>query len=267
MTNDFWHELTHLVSRQHIFNALIACLIVLIGRLISTRLSLATERLTRLEPSQRVLFQKIARYAIMALAITAALGQIGVDLKVLLGAAGVLTVAVGFAAQTSASNLISGLFLMFERPFVIGDIITVGDTQGVVMAIDLLSTKIRTFTNLMVRVPNETLVKSSITNQSYFPIRRVDLRVTVDFKTDVSKLERLMREVVTDDPLCMVNPEPVFLFRGFGDFGINAELQVWALSENLITVQNDVYRHLTERFRRENVAWAESPLLKTRAQN
>ncbi|MFN9975907.1 MAG: mechanosensitive ion channel family protein, partial [Phycisphaerae bacterium] len=113
-----------------------------------------------------------------------ALDSLGFDLKVLLGAAGILTVAVGFAAQTSASNLISGLFLMFERPFVVGNSIVIGDLRGEVVAIDMLSTKIRTFTNMMVRIPNETLVKSNIVNLSYFPIRRVDLEVGVAYSSD-----------------------------------------------------------------------------------
>ena len=80
-------------------------------------------------------------------------------------AAGLLTVALGFAAQTSASNLISGLFLLGERPFVVGDVIRLASgITGEVVGIDLLSVKIRTFDNLLVRVPNETLLKSELTN-------------------------------------------------------------------------------------------------------
>jgi hypothetical protein len=101
--------------------------------------------------------------------------QLGFDFTVLLGAAGIVTVAIGFASQTSASNLISGLFLVWRRRSGIGDIVTVDGVTGEVLSVDLLSTKLRTFDNLQVRIPNETMVKARITTLNRFPLRRVDL--------------------------------------------------------------------------------------------
>jgi hypothetical protein len=91
--------------------------------------------------------------------VAGALHQAGLKLGVLPGAAGILTVAIGFASQTSASNLISGLFVIAERPFVVGDIIRVAETTGEVLSVDLLSVKIRTFDNLYVRIPNEGIIR------------------------------------------------------------------------------------------------------------
>lgn len=105
------------------------------------------------------LIQRGTYYLIFTLFIFSALLELGFNLNVLLGAASVLTVAIGFASQTSASNFISGIFLMAERSFVIGDVIKVGNTVGEVLSIDLLSVKVRTFDNLFVRLPNEALIK------------------------------------------------------------------------------------------------------------
>ena len=116
-----------------------------------------------------------------------ALRELGFKLSVLLGAAGVLTVAVGFASQTSASNIISGLFLLGERPFSVGDVIRVGSTTGEVLSIDLLSAKLRTFENLFVRIPNETLIKSEVTNLSRLPVRRLDLKIGIAYKEEVGE--------------------------------------------------------------------------------
>ncbi|MCB1618545.1 MAG: mechanosensitive ion channel, partial [Pseudomonadales bacterium] len=99
----------------------------------------------RLDRQQLPILRRILYYGILLLFLMSALRELGFDLSVLVGAAGILTVAVGFASQTSASNLISGLFLIAERPFHPGEIIDVGGITGEVLAIDLLSIKLRTF--------------------------------------------------------------------------------------------------------------------------
>jgi small-conductance mechanosensitive channel len=86
-----------------------------------------------------MLAKRLSFYVIVSLVVVSVLGQLGFNLSVLLGAAGILTVAIGFAAQTTASNLINGLFLMAEKPFVVGDWIKVDDVYGVVLSIDLLA--------------------------------------------------------------------------------------------------------------------------------
>ncbi|RXM22074.1 mechanosensitive ion channel, partial [Citrobacter sp. AAK_AS5] len=90
------------------------------------------------------------------------------------------------------SNLISGLFLVMERPFVVGDVITVDDVTGEVLTIDMLSTKLRTFDNLYVRMPNETIIKSRVTNLTHFPIRRIDLRLGVAYREDLARVRAVL---------------------------------------------------------------------------
>jgi small-conductance mechanosensitive channel len=205
-------------------------------------------RLKQLDVSQRALFTKFARYGVVTIAVAMALAQLGFDLRVLLGAAGILTVAIGFAAQTSASNLISGIFLMVEKPFVIGDVVDVAGVRGEVLAIDLLSCKIRLFSNLMVRIPNETMVKSNITNHSYFPIRRFDIAVGVGYKSDVRQVRDIMFRAAHDHPLCLAEPEPIFSFVNFGESAMNVLLQVWSHKDNVLKVQNDLFMDIKERF-------------------
>jgi small-conductance mechanosensitive channel len=93
-------------------------------------LSVAAENIIgrRTSPQGAMLLLRAINYVLVSLVILGALNSLGIELGFLLGAAGVLTVALGFASQTSASNLISGLFLVVERPFVVGDVITVDAT-------------------------------------------------------------------------------------------------------------------------------------------
>ena len=176
------------------------------------------------------------------------LNQLGFQLSVVMGAAGVLTVAAGFASQTAASNLISGLFLIGERPFVVGDIITVDTVTGEVTDIDLVSVKLRTFDNLLVRVPNEMLLKSRITNITHYPIRRIDLPVGVAYKEDIEHVIRVLREVADREPLCLDEPEPVVLHTGFGDSAVQLQFSAWAARENVRDVRTKLQIELKKAF-------------------
>jgi small-conductance mechanosensitive channel len=190
----------------------------LAGRLAERRGTAQAEMITR-----RLVF-----YAIVGLTIAMALDTVGVELGVLLGAAGILTVAIGFAAQTSASNLISGVFLLGERPFSVGDTIEVGGTTGDVLAVDLLSVKLRTFNNLYVRVPNESLIKSQITNLSRNPIRRFEIELRVAYSEDLDRLRALLFSLAAKDPDILEEPEPIVWVDRLGESAIHIRFLVWA---------------------------------------
>jgi small-conductance mechanosensitive channel len=198
---------------------LLRALIILgVGMMLARVVSRAAGRVLslRLDLHQTTILRRVIFYIIVGLAIASALHQLGFRLGVLLGAAGILTVAIGFASQTSASNLISGLFLIAERPFQIGDFIQVAnEATGEVLSIDLLSVKMRTRDNLFVRVPNETLVKAQVTNYSRFPIRRYDLMLGVAYREDLDRVREVLEAVADANPLCLEEPRPQIFFQGF----------------------------------------------------
>src|SRR5690606_23605267 len=144
---------------------------------------------------QVMLARRAVYYGLLGLGTASALRELGFNLGVLLGAAGVVTVAVGFGAQTGASDLVSGLFLIGGNAVRVGVLVRVEGLTGEVLSVDLLSVKLRTLDNLYVRVPNETLIKSEVTNLSRFPIRRLDLLLSVEYGTDMRVVERVLREV------------------------------------------------------------------------
>ena len=193
-------ELKYFIERPEttfLFTAIRAILLIILGYIVGRITSAAIARLLQNEMSSHgiQLLKRAVFYGIFGLLIISALKEFGFDLSVVLGAAGILTIAIGFASQTSASNLISGLFLMIERPFSITDVIRVGSTTGEVISIDLLSVKLRTYDNLFVRIPNETMIKSEVTTITKFPIRRADLLVGVAYKENIEKVKELLAEV------------------------------------------------------------------------
>ncbi|MDX1644461.1 MAG: mechanosensitive ion channel family protein [Thermoanaerobaculia bacterium] len=230
---------------------LVRAAVLLLGGMLVARLGgSVVHRLTseRFEPQQSMLFRRIASYGLMALFVVMALHQLGFNLSVLLGAAGIFSVALGFASQTSASNLVSGLFLIGEKPFGVGDVIQVGSTTGEVLSIDLMSVKLRTFDNLFVRIPNESLIKSEVRTLTKFPIRRCDLTIGIAYKEDVERVRRLLFDLADRNPLCLDEPKPVFIVQGFGDSSVNLQFSPWALRENFLELKNVLQREIKEAF-------------------
>ncbi|PLX45011.1 MAG: mechanosensitive ion channel protein [Deltaproteobacteria bacterium] len=196
---------------------------------------------------------RVVYYAITVLVLISVLRQLGFEFTVLLGAAGVFTVALAFASQTSASNLISGVFLMVEEPFAVGDLIKVGETLGEVLSVDLLSVKLRTFDNLFVRIPNETMLKTEVTNLTRFPIRRADIQIGVAYKEDIGRVRDILLEVAKKNPHSLEEPRPLFIFKGYGDSSLDMQFSVWTLRENFVEFRNTIYLEIKHAFDRYGV--------------
>jgi small-conductance mechanosensitive channel len=181
------------------------------------------------------------------------LHQSGYKLAGLLGAAGIAGIAIGFASQTSISNIISGLFLISEKPFAVGDIIQVGSTKGAILSIDLLSVKLRTFDNHLIRLPNEMLIKSEVRNITRFPIRRLDIELGVAYKENVQKVREVLLDIANKEPLCLDEPEPDVRFQNFGDSALEFLYAIWCVREDYLKLKNNIMQQIKERFDEEDI--------------
>ena len=255
-TNEWLTQLSEIFSAD--LDAVVyfqALVIIIIGFILARLASLAVRRAfsESASPHVTILIQRAAFYLVLSLTVISALHQLGFNFGVLLGAAGILTIAVGFASQTSMSNLISGLFLIGERPFAIGDLIKIGDTVGEVLSIDLLSVKLRLFDNTYVRIPNETIIKSEVSTLTKFPIRRIDLKIGIAFKEDVARVRQVLLDVADKNPLCLEEPNPLFLFQGFGDSSINLQFSVWVKTQEYLTLKNSIQLEIKAAFDQEQI--------------
>lgn len=204
-------------------------------------------------PQKGLVAGKVIFWPLVLVILVSVLRELGFSLGPLLGAAGILGIALGFASQTSVSNIISGFFLLAEEPFKVGDVIDVDGITGAVLTIDTLSVKIRTFDNRMVRIPNETLVKSRFTNITRFPIRRLDVLVGVAYKEDIRRVREILLDVANGNPLVLMEPEPIVIFEGYGDSSVNFKFAVWARRETWLEVKNTVSVDIKERLDAEGI--------------
>ncbi len=199
------------------------------------------------------LLARIVRYAGYLMVLIAVLQEFGFNLAAVLGAAGIAGVAIGFASQTSLSNLISGLFIVGERPFEKGDIIEVGTFTGTVEEIGLMALTLRTFDNRSVRIPNETLVKTNVVTVTRYPIRRVDLTVGVSYNEAIDRVMKVLRDVAEEHGAVLDEPDPLIVFNGFGESSLNFMIGAWTVKEDVMKVKNELPLRIKEAFDREGI--------------
>lgn len=207
----------------------------------------------RMSAQSNMLLRKGIFYVGTSALILSVLDQLEFQMGALLGAAGIVGIALGFASQTSVSNMISGLFLVSERPFEVGDLIRVGDTTGTVLSIDLMSVKLRTFDNQYVRLPNENLIKAQVNNLTHFPIRRLDIDLGVAYKEDIEHVKRILNEIGTNNPHCLDEPEPLILFHNLGDSALEFLFAVWSTKEDFLQLKQTILQEIKERFDAEGI--------------
>jgi len=207
----------------------------------------------RFNAHQQAVWRRGIFYFIFMLFVVTGLKEAGFKLSVFLGAAGILTVALGFASQTSASNLISGLFLIGEGSFEIGDTIQItllrGHTiEGEVISIDLLSVKLLTWDNVYVRLPNEQLIRAPVHNLTKFPIRRIPITLSINFNEDILKVREVLLKVAENYPLVLADPKPVVSVTAFGDSSIEILFALWCSQENFIQVKDVMHELIRNGF-------------------
>ena len=160
---------------------------------------------------------------------------------------------MGFASQTSASNLISGLFLIGEGSFEIGDTIQLtlirGNTiEGEVISIDLLSVKLLTQDNVYVRLPNEQLIRAPVHNLSKFPIRRIPITLAINFHEDIIKVREVLLDVANKYPLVLADPKPAVTVTAFRESSIELLFAIWCDRENFFKVRDEMQERIRNGF-------------------
>jgi len=171
---------------------------------------------------------KLISYAIMIIAALWIMPMIGLEPSGLMVAGGIVALAVGFASQSIIGNLISGLFLMGERPVKIGDLVEISGNLGTVEDIQIISTAIRTLEGLYIRIPNETVFTSSITNFSANPVRRFEFAIGISYVDDAEKAIAMIKDTAAAHPLILINPPPQVFVDALGDSSVDIIARFWA---------------------------------------
>lgn len=173
----------------------------------------------------------VVRFVVLTLGVVHALTSFGVNTTSLIASLGVAGLTIGFAARDALSNLIAGLLIYWDRPFVIGDLLEVGTFYGRVDRITLRSTRVITPDGRMLAVPNTEIINRTVASYTNFPHLRIDIAFTVNVNENIGRIRDLLLAVVRDDAEYMSEPAPVVVVTALNDYNLQLELRAWAHDE------------------------------------
>lgn len=170
----------------------------------------------------------IVRYLMLFIGLLVIFQTVGIDLTALSILTGAIGLGIGFGLQNIASNFISGIIILFERPVRIGDRIAVGDVEGDVVRIGARSTSVLTNDNIDIIIPNSKLISENVVNWTHGE-RKVRFRIpiSVAYDTDVRRVEQALLEAARDVDDVLETPAPAVRFVSFGENGLEFELRAW----------------------------------------
>jgi small-conductance mechanosensitive channel len=209
-----------------------------------------------LDSSLRAVFARLGKAALLIVAVLVVLPLIGVDLTVLSVFGGALGVGLGLGLQKIASNYLSGFIILLDRSIRLGDMITADNHYGEVTKITTRYVVVRSLTGVEAIIPNDTLVTTTVLNNSYTDKRvRLAVRVQVAYRTDMAEVLRILVDVARRHPRVLREPEPTAQVLQLADSGVELELGFWIEdpergSQN---VRSDVSLALLSEFRARGI--------------
>jgi small-conductance mechanosensitive channel len=171
---------------------------------------------------------KLFYYGTIIIVFIAILPLTGLDPSGLLLAGGITGIVLGFASQNIVGNLISGVFLMIEKPIKIGDQVEISGTSGFVTDIRIISTLIRTYDGLLVRIPNQQVFTTNITNVVGYPVRRFEFTLGIRYSDDADAAIWLIKDLIDKEPFALLNPEPSVFVNELGESAVKIVVRIWA---------------------------------------
>jgi small-conductance mechanosensitive channel len=205
----------------------IFCLFLILFRVTRRPLEAVLTR-AGLDPALiNLLVGSVYRITVVVLGLVMAASQIGVNVGAALAGIGVIGIAIGFAAQDSLANTIAGFLIFIDKPFLVGDWVTVSQEYGRVSNITLRSTRIRTPQNTYVVIPNKNIIDSVLVNHSKNGETRVDVPIGIAYKEDIRRARDVMLRAVRAVDFVLLEPAPDVIVASLGNSSIDLLVRVW----------------------------------------
>ncbi len=231
--------------------AIVVVLSVVVAKIIGLYLKRSLS--DRIEKAELDRLIKVVQVIIILFGIWFALPSFSFDIGQLLVVGGTIGLIIAFASQKIVSNLGSGIFLLIERPVKPGDTIKVGDAEGTVQQIHILSTIIKNYDGIYVRIPNEQVFGSNITNFVANPARRFEFLVNIGYGSDAEKAVRVIRTLLEEHPFVLKNPAPDIFVSKLGDSGVEVTIYIWTPSLVWWQVRTELLQKIKEALDREGI--------------
>ena len=238
-----------------VFDLMVVAIILIIAIVITKALSLYLRRFLREKVNRGHLeiFVKVTSYSIFIVSLLIILPLVGVKLSGLLVAGGIVGLAIGFASQSVIGNLMSGLFLMIERPIAIGNVVNIDGTVGIVEDIRIISTTLRTFDGPFLRVPNQKIFTANITNYAQNVARRFEYVIGIRYSDDADKAIEVIKKLIEEHALTLINPAPMVFVDSLGDNSVNIIARIWAPATEWLGVKTELLWKIKQALEKEGI--------------
>lgn len=259
-----WHQATVVAGEQKIVPVTLAdiglAILIAITTLVATQrlpalLEIILLQRFRMNSANRYTVTTLTTYVIVAVGILLFFNTIGADWSKLKWLFAALGVGIGFGLQEIVANFISGLIILFERPIRVGDVVTVGDTSGVVTRIRIRATTIRNWDRQELLVPNKEFITNQLLNWSLSDqTTRIRVPVGVAYGSDVQKAMALMDEAARENEYVLQDPKPSIIFESFGDNALHLELRCFVAEQDqrLVTI-TQLHQAINDKFSKAGI--------------
>ena len=253
--SQLWTQVQDLVAAWGL-KVIAAIAIFIIGRWIAQGVRRVVRRVmekAEVDPIIIGFTASIAYIALLAFVVIAALGQLGIQTTSFIAILGAAGLAIGLALQGSLANFAAGFLMIIFRPFKVGDFIEGAGVAGVVEAIQIFTTTLKTGDNKLIIIPNAKLSGDNIINYSAQETRRVDMTVGVAYDADLSRVKEILKEIVSKDERVLSDPEPMIAVAELADSSVNLVVRAWVKTADYWGVKFDATEMIKKRFDEEGI--------------
>ncbi len=191
---------------------------------------------SKLDHTAKTFLFSLIRVALYSVVTATALGSAGIDISSLITALGAAAITAGLAMQDTLKNLVSGFIILINKPFTAGDLIEIEGTEGFVDSIRIFYTRIHTFDNKAVQIPNSKLTSACVVNCSLNETRRVGLKFTVSYEDSLAKVKSVIYDVIAKNEMILTDPEPKVYISNHLDSGVEVTVFVWGMHDDYFPI-------------------------------
>lgn len=238
---------------QPVLDALVVLLVGWYSAKILLYIIIRMIRKSSVDPIVISFVRSILDICLKFLVLVTAIAQLGVNISSLVTVLATAGAAIVLGLKDSMTGVVSGMIILFAKPFTKGDVIEVNGYIGKIQEIQLLYTYLMTFDNKLVVIPNNELASTTFVNYSHERIRRVDITFDIHYETDVEKAKRIIREVIDQHQLALKEPEPYVRVSEYRENSIAIEMRVWTETEHVYELKADLLEQVKQEFDKNHI--------------
>lgn len=223
-------ELTH-DATAILIKVILAIAIFIIGMWLAkklVKLALTMMMRSRLDDTVAVFLSNVLYGILLVIVTLAALNNVGIHTTSVVAILGGTAVAVGLSLKDQLSNFAAGVLIVIFRPFVRGDMVKIGNFEGIVKEITLVNTHLTSLNNHEIIIPNSDITKNATLNYTSLPNRRVDITLSIGYSADIKTVKDIMLQLAREHPLSFADPAPIVRVTKLGESAVDLTLNVWA---------------------------------------